>query len=243
MTPFCAGEDSWLARCSTSDPSTSKVRDENGKSRCSKNNKRRNKEDSPKSTAVHAGFPSSWPGQQKPPSKGARDELSSLNKILDQICQIHSTPGKPTNHTHRECWVKQSGKLNAVHKGEDTPSEDEDEPLKQDTGEQKKFPPEVKTVDVLHVIKGRNKTALPEKYAQGPITAESCHWSSQPITFDHRDYPASIRRAGWAALVLDPIINGYHFTRVLMDGGSSLNLIYQDTIREMGIDPTKICQA
>ena len=25
-----------------------------------------------------------------------------------------------------------------------------------------------------------------------------------------------------------------------MDGGSSLNLIYQDTIREMGIDPTKI---
>ena len=26
-----------------------------------------------------------------------------------------------------------------------------------------------------------------------------------------------------------------------MDGGSSLNLIYQDTIRKMGIDPTKIC--
>ena len=82
--------------------------------------------------------------------------------------------------------------------------------------------------------------ALLEKYAQGPIAAESCHWSSQPITFDHRDYSASIRRAGWAALVLDTIIDGYHFTRVLMDGGSSLNLIYQDTIREMGIDPTKI---
>jgi hypothetical protein len=150
-------------------------------------------------------------------------------------------PNKPANHTHRECWVfKQSGKLNAVHKGEDTPSADEDEPPKQDTGEQKKFPPEVKTVNVLHVIKGRNKTALPKKYAQGPITAESCHWSSQPITFDHRGYSASIRRAGWDALVLDPIIDGYHFTRVLMDGGNSLNLIYQDTVRKMGIDPTKI---
>ena len=44
-------------------------------------------------------------------------------------------------------------------------------------------------------------------------------------------------------MVLDPIIDGYHFTRVLMDGGSSLNLIYQDTIREMGIDPTKICHS
>ena len=41
-------------------------------------------------------------------------------------------------------------------------------------------------------------------------------------------------------MVLDPIIDGYHFTRVLMDGGSSLNLIYQDTVRKMGIDPTKI---
>ena len=28
-----------------------------------------------------------------------------------------------------------------------------------------------------------------------------------------------------------------------MDGGSTLNLIYQDTIREMGIDPTKICHS
>ena len=28
-----------------------------------------------------------------------------------------------------------------------------------------------------------------------------------------------------------------------MDDGSSLNLIYQDTIREMGIDPTKICHS
>ena len=30
MTRFCAGEDSWLARCSISDPSTSEVRDEMG---------------------------------------------------------------------------------------------------------------------------------------------------------------------------------------------------------------------
>ena len=44
-------------------------------------------------------------------------------------------------------------------------------------------------------------------------------------------------------MVLDPIINGYHLTRVLMDGGSSLNLIYQDTIRKMGIEPSRISQS
>ena len=41
-------------------------------------------------------------------------------------------------------------------------------------------------------------------------------------------------------MVLDPIIDGYHLTCILMDGGSSLNLIYQDTIRKMGIDPSRI---
>ena len=41
-------------------------------------------------------------------------------------------------------------------------------------------------------------------------------------------------------MVLDPIIDGFHLTRVLMDGGSSLNLLYQDTVRIMGIDPSRI---
>ena len=41
-------------------------------------------------------------------------------------------------------------------------------------------------------------------------------------------------------MVLDPIIDGYHLTRVLMDGGSSLNLIYEDTVRRMGIDSSRI---
>ena len=43
-------------------------------------------------------------------------------------------------------------------------------------------------------------------------------------------------------MVLDPIIDGYHLTRVLMDGGSSLNLIYQDTIHKMGVHPSRISQ-
>ena len=44
-------------------------------------------------------------------------------------------------------------------------------------------------------------------------------------------------------MVLDPIIDGYHLTQVLMDGGSRLNLIYQDTVRKMGIDPIRISQS
>ena len=65
-------------------------------------------------------------------------------------------------------------------------------------------------------------------------------WVACSITFDHEDHPASIHDGGSAALVLDPIIGGFHLMRVLMDGGSSLNLLYQDTVRKMGIDPSRI---
>ena len=137
MTRFCVGEDSWLARKGTSDPSTSEIRDGNGKPRRNKN-KRRNKEESPDNTTVNAGFRGSRPGQQKKPFKGSKEGPSGLNKVLDRLCQIHGTPEKPANHTHRECWVfKHAGKLNAEHKGRETPSEDEDEPRQPNTGGQK----------------------------------------------------------------------------------------------------------
>ena len=41
-------------------------------------------------------------------------------------------------------------------------------------------------------------------------------------------------------MVLDPIIDGFHLTRVLMDDGSNLNLLYQDTVHKMDIDPSRI---
>ena len=41
-------------------------------------------------------------------------------------------------------------------------------------------------------------------------------------------------------MVLDPIIDGFPLTRVLMVGGSRLNLLYQDTVQKMGIDPSRV---
>ena len=99
------------------------------------------KKNGPNSMAVNAGFKRSRPNNKTLPLKDNSDELSNLNKILDRICQIHSTAGKLANHTHRNCWVlKQSGRLNAKHKGLDTPSEDDDEPHQQSTGRPKDFP-------------------------------------------------------------------------------------------------------
>ena len=90
------------------------------------------------------------------------------------------------------------------------------------------------------IPKRERKRVLMDVYAVEPVAPKFNPWSACLITFDRRDHPTSIRHGGSAALVLDPIIDGYHLTRVLMDGGNSLNLIYQDTVRKMGIDPSRI---
>ena len=81
---------------------------------------------------------------------------------------------------------------------------------------------------------------LKDVYAIEQVTPKFNLWLSSPITFDHQDHPTSIRHGGSAALVLDPIIDEFHLTRVLMYGGSSLNLLYQNTVRKMSIDPSRV---
>ena len=90
------------------------------------------------------------------------------------------------------------------------------------------------------MTKGKNRTAPTRTRAIRPAPEEHRHWLLQPITFDRQDYSRGARNAGWTALVLDPIIDGYHLTRVLMDGGSDLNLLYQDTIHILGVNPALI---
>ena len=121
--------------------------------------------------------------------------------------------------------------------------DDEEEPRPPNTRGQKKFPPQIKTVNMInatHIPKWEWRHTLRDVDAMQLVTPKYNPWLSSPITFDRKDCPTNIRQGGSAALVLDPIIDGFHLTRVLTDGGSSLNLLYQDTVRKMGIDPSKI---
>lgn len=61
-------------------------------------------------------------------------------------------------------------------------------------------------------------------------------WIDTPITFDNKDHPRSTLRRCPATLVLDPIVIVYWLRKLLMDGGSSLNLIYEDTLEKMQTD-------
>jgi hypothetical protein len=99
---------------------------------------------------------------------------------------------------------------------------------------------DVNMIYVTHIPRKKRKRALRDVYALEPVAPKYNLWSAYPITFDKHDHPTSICHGGFTALVLDPIIDGFHLTHILMDGGNSLNLIYDDTIRKMGIDPSRI---
>jgi hypothetical protein len=55
-------------------------------------------------------------------------------------------------------------------------------------------------------------------------------WSDKPITFDQGDHPDRVPSPGKYPLVVDPDIGNVRLTKVLMDGGSSLNIIYAETL-------------
>ena len=60
------------------------------------------------------------------------------------------------------------------------------------------------------------------------------------ITSDQKDEPRSCPTHAPAALVLDPIIDGFRLTKVLMDVGSGMNLIYENTLDKMQLNRSRI---
>jgi hypothetical protein len=65
-------------------------------------------------------------------------------------------------------------------------------------------------------------------------------WSDKPITFDQGDHPDYVPSPGRYSLVVDPVISNARLTKVLMDRGSSLNIIYAETLGLLGIDLSTI---
>jgi hypothetical protein len=65
-------------------------------------------------------------------------------------------------------------------------------------------------------------------------------WSDKPITFDQGDHPDCVPSPGRYPLVVDPVIGNARLTKVLMDEGSSLNIIYAETLGLLGIDLSTI---
>jgi hypothetical protein len=65
-------------------------------------------------------------------------------------------------------------------------------------------------------------------------------WSSTPITFDRDNHLDRVVASSVYPLVVDPNIVNTRLSKVLMDGGSSLNIIYLKTLDLLEIERAQL---
>ena len=79
------------------------------------------------------------------------------------------------------------------------------------------------------------KVRLREVCATTSSIPRKLKWASTPIIFDQDDHSASIPQPRSYPLVIDPVISNMRLSKVLIYRGSSLNILYLDTLEAMGI--------
>ncbi|KAI4973432.1 hypothetical protein ZWY2020_035693 [Hordeum vulgare] len=124
--------------------------------------------------------------------------------------------------------------------GEDQPSEKDQE--KEDKEQEDPFP---KVHDTLMIFadvesKSRLKVVNREVNMTYPSDLKYLKWSQTTITFGLSDHPTHVPTLGRQALVVDLVVEGVRLCKVLMDGGSGLNIMYADTLKGMGIPMSKL---
>src|SRR3954467_5678511 len=74
-----------------------------------------------------------------------------------------------------------------------------------------------------------------------PAVPRYMPWFDQEITWSINDHPKIMPNPGSYALVLDPTFVGpsinVKFSNVIIDNGSSINIMYKDTMHKLGITP------
>lgn len=78
-------------------------------------------------------------------------------------------------------------------------------------------------------------------YATAPMIPVYLRWLERSITFGTDDHLDHIVEAGRFPLVASAVVEGVRMTRVLMDGGNSINIIYKDAFKRLNIDMSKLC--
>jgi hypothetical protein len=153
-----------------------------------------------------------------------------FDDMLKKPCPYHKTP---VNHTLEQCDM-----LKRFY-GRATAKDDE---AKKDVGDGDAggFP----AVENVFLIFGgptvdmsscQRKQQRHEVLAAEKAPPSFLDWSEDAITFSREDHPNRIPNPGQYPLVVDPVIGNARFSKVLMDGGSSLNILYTHTLRLLGI--------
>ena len=172
--------------------------------------------------------------------KPAEGTPNHFEKMLEGPCPNHAFPAK---HLYKECGLMRkylSGGLNKGEQGkEPTPSTDDVEE-KDDTFLTPNGALMIFGGSAAYDSKHHQKVARREVYTAQPATPPFLRWSESVVTFDRTDHPDTVPHPRRYPLVIDPILGPKRLTKVLMDGGSGLNIMYDEMLDKMGIDRTRL---
>jgi len=79
-----------------------------------------------------------------------------------------------------------------------------------------------------------------EVFAARMAVPQYLNWANTPITFDRDDHPDKVVAPSVYPFVVDPIIVNARLSKVLMNGSSSLNIIYLETLDLLGINRAQL---
>jgi hypothetical protein len=153
-----------------------------------------------------------------------------FNDMLKKPCSYHKTP---INHTLEQCDMLKKYYSRAVAKEGEAKKDGGD-------GDAGGFPA-VENVFLIFggltvdISNSQRKRERHEVLAVEKAPPSFLDWLEDAITFSREDHPNRIPNPGQYPLVVDPVIGNAWFSKVLMDGGSSLNILYVHTLRLLGI--------
>jgi hypothetical protein len=170
---------------------------------------------------------------QRPAKDNSKKTSSGFKDLLKEKCPWHLDG----NHTTEQCY-----QLRRALKDTPEPRHPHDKKGKNkaDKGNDD-FQEHDKMVNVLFgglPNRRAQKATRREVMSIEPVVPTPLRWSEVPITFSREDQWTSFSEPGRFPLVLKPVVAGSKLNKVLIDGGSGLNVLFTKTLKKMKLDIT-----
>jgi hypothetical protein len=164
---------------------------------------------------------------QRPAKENPKKTSGGFKDLLKEKCPWHLDG----NHTTEQCY-----QLRRALKDTPEPPHPHDKKgkKKNDKGNGDFQEPD-KTVNVLFGAlpsRQEQKATRREVMSIEPAVSTPLRSSEVPITFSHADQWTSFSEPGRFPLVLKPVVTGSRLNKVLIDGGSGLNVLFTKTLKK-----------
>jgi hypothetical protein len=170
---------------------------------------------------------------QHPAKENSKKTSGGFKDLLKEKCPWHLDG----NHTTEQCYQLRQ----ALKSTPEPPHPHDNKGKKKNDRGNDDFQEPDKTVNVLFggLPNRREQKATRRKVMSiEPAVPTPLRWSEVPITFSCADQWTSFSELGRFPLVLKPVVAGSRLNKVLIDGGSGLNVLLTKILKKMGLDIT-----